>query len=234
VFAVVATAGTTNFGIVDDLRSVGEVAHKNKSWFHVDGAYGLAGMLAPSTRELFDGVELADSFIVDPHKWLFAPFDACALVYRNPLLAKAAHTQHAEYLDVLTETGDWNPSDYAYHLSRRPRGLPLWFSLATHGIGAYRDAVESNIQLARQIAGEIERRPGMSLVRQPELSNVVFTRDGWTANDYAVWSNNLLLRDIAFVVPSSHLGQPNTRFSIVNPQTTFEALVNILDTMENS
>jgi glutamate/tyrosine decarboxylase-like PLP-dependent enzyme len=94
--------------------------------------------------------------------------------------------------------------------------------------------VESNIQLARQIAGEIERRPGMSLVRQPELSNVVFTRDGWTANDYAIWSNNLLLRDIAFVVPSSHLGQPNTRFSIVNPQTTFEALVNILDTMENS
>ena len=233
VFAVVATGGTTNFGIVDHLRSIGEIAKEHGAWFHVDGAYGLAGMLAPSSRHLFDGVELADSFIVDPHKWLFAPFDACALVYRDPLLAKAAHTQHAEYLDVLTETGDWNPSDYAYHLSRRPRGLPLWFSLATHGIGAYRDAVESNIQLAHKIAAEIERRDGFALVRQPELSNVVFTRDGWTAGDYARWSHDLLHRDVAFVVPSSHLGQPNTRFSIVNPQTTYEALVQILDTMEN-
>ena len=233
VFAVVATGGTTNFGIVDHLRSIGEIAHEHGAWFHVDGAYGLAGMLAPSSRHLFDGVELADSFIVDPHKWLFAPFDACALVYRDPLLAKAAHTQHAEYLDVLTETGDWNPSDYAYHLSRRPRGLPLWFSLATHGIGAYRDAVESNIQLAHKIAAEIDRRPGFALVRQPELSNVVFTRDGWSAADYARWSTDLLHRDVAFVVPSSHLGQPNTRFSIVNPQTTYEALVQILDTMEN-
>ena len=233
VFAVVATGGTTNFGIVDDLRSIGDVAREHGVWFHVDGAYGLAGMLAPSSRHLFDGVELADSFIVDPHKWLFAPFDACALVYRDPLLGKAAHTQHAEYLDVLTETGDWNPSDYAYHLSRRPRGLPLWFSLATHGIGAYRDAVESNIRLAHQIADEIDRRPGLQLVRKPELSNVVFTRDGWTAGDYAAWSADLLRRDIAFVVPSSHQGQPNTRFSIVNPQTTFEALVQILDTMDN-
>jgi glutamate/tyrosine decarboxylase-like PLP-dependent enzyme len=217
----------------NDTRLVGDVAREHGVWFHVDGAYGLAGMLAPSSRHLFDGIELADSFIVDPHKWLFAPFDACALVYRDPLLAKAAHTQHAEYLDVLTETGDWNPSDYAYHLSRRPRGLPLWFSLATHGIGAYRDAVEANIALAHRIADEIERRPGFALVRKPELSNVVFTRDGWTASDYAAWSADLLRRDIAFVVPSSHLGQPNTRFSIVNPQTTFEALVQILDTMDN-
>ena len=233
VFAVVATGGTTNFGIVDHLKSIGQVAREHGVWFHVDGAYGLAGMLAPSSRHLFDGTELADSFIVDPHKWLFAPFDACALVYRDPLLAKAAHTQHAEYLDVLTETGDWNPSDYAYHLSRRPRGLPLWFSLATHGIGAYRDAVEANIALAHRIADEIDRRPGFALVRKPELSNVVFTRDGWTASDYAAWSADLLARDIAFVVPSSHLGQPNTRFSIVNPQTTYEALVQILDTMDN-
>jgi L-2,4-diaminobutyrate decarboxylase len=82
VFAIVATAGTTNFGIVDKLDEIGTVANDNKIWFHVDGAYGLAGILSPESRHLFAGVERADSFIVDPHKWLFAPFDACALIYR--------------------------------------------------------------------------------------------------------------------------------------------------------
>ncbi|MEN9957684.1 MAG: hypothetical protein RIR46_1292, partial [Actinomycetota bacterium] len=92
VFAIVSTAGTTNFGIVDRLREVGEIANAADIWYHIDGAYGLAGILSDQTKHLFDGTELADSFIVDPHKWLFAPFDACALVYRNPELAKAAHT----------------------------------------------------------------------------------------------------------------------------------------------
>ena len=233
VFAIVATGGTTNFGIVDRLDEVGTIARDNNIWFHVDGAYGLAGILAEVSKPLFAGLELADSFIVDPHKWLFAPFDACALIYRNPEDGRQAHTQHGEYLDTLTESGDWNPSDYAYNLTRRPRGLPLWFSLATHGIKAYREAVAHNVELAREIAEEIKRRPGFQLVREPELSVVVFTRDGWTIDDYNTWSDRLLQAGIAFVVPSSHHGQPNTRFAIVNPETSFELLNQILDSMES-
>jgi glutamate/tyrosine decarboxylase-like PLP-dependent enzyme len=232
VFAIVSTAGTTNFGIVDRLREVGEVANAAGIWYHVDGAYGLAGILSDTTRHLFDGTELADSFIVDPHKWLFAPFDACALVYRNPELAKAAHTQHGEYLDTLTDSGDWNPSDYAYNLTRRVRGLPLWFSLATHGVGAYREAVSDNISVAFEIAEVIRRNPKLKLVREPELSVVVFEREGWVLADYERWSDYLLNEGIGLVVPSSHLGKPNTRFAIVNPQTTTELLIQILDTME--
>ena len=232
VFAVVATSGTTNFGIVDDLDTVGEVAKRHGYWFHIDGAYGLAGILAPSTRDLFVGSERADSFIVDPHKWLFAPFDACALVYRNPELARAAHTQHGEYLDTLTQRDEWNPSDYAYNLTRRVRGLPLWFSLATHGTRAYSEAVEANIQLAHRIADEIRRRPNLSLVREPQLSVVVFERHGWEAADYERWSAELLDKQIAFVVPSSHAGRPNTRFAIVNPETSYELLIQILDSMD--
>lgn len=233
VFAIVATGGTTNFGIVDRLDEIGQIANVNDIWFHVDGAYGLAGILAPISRGLFDGLERADSFIVDPHKWLFAPFDACALVYRNPEDGRKAHTQHGEYLDTLTDSGDWNPSDYAYNLTRRPRGLPLWFSLATHGIGAYREAVEHNVLLAREIADEIRRRPGFELVREPELSVVVFIRDGWTNDDYKRWSDRLLQEGVAFVVPSSHRGKPNTRFAIVNPETSLELLNQILDSMES-
>jgi len=233
VFAIVATAGTTNFGIVDRIREVGEIANRENIWFHVDGAYGLAGILSPKTRHLFDGTELADSFIVDPHKWLFAPFDACALVYRDPALAKAAHTQHGEYLDTLTDSGDWNPSDYAFNLTRRVRGLPLWFSLATHGVAAYRQAVTENIDLAHRIADEIRSRPQLRLVREPELSVVVFEHEGWGIDEYNTWSDYLLQTGKGLVVPSSHRGKPNTRFAIVNPQTSFELLVELLDTMES-
>lgn len=231
VFAIVATAGTTNFGIVDRISEIAQVAKQHDIWLHIDGAYGLAGIISPESRSLYAGIEEADSFIVDPHKWLFAPFDACALVYKNPEIAREAHTQHGDYLDVLTETGDWNPSDYAYNLTRRPRGLPLWFSLATHGIAAYREGVKYNIDLARQIADEIKTRPDLKLVREPELSVVVFEKDGWTITEYNAWSEKLLARQQAFVVPSSHQGKPNARFAIVNTKTELSELVSILDSM---
>lgn len=233
VFAVVATAGSTNFGIVDDIASIAALKDEFDFWLHVDGAYGLAGMLSPLARPRFAGVERADSLIVDPHKWLFAPFDACALLYRDPEQGRRAHTQHAEYLDTLTEATEWSPSDYAAHLTRRARGLPFWFSLASHGAAAYRDAVTASLLLARRIADEIDRRDGFHLVRQPQLSVVVFEREGWSKEDYALWSARLLDEQRAFVTPSSHAGRTNTRFAILNPLTTFEDLVEILDSMED-
>ena len=127
VFAIVATSGTTNAGIIDDLSATADVCQRYGIWFHVDGAYGGAALAADSVRDRFAGIERADSFIVDPHKWLFAPFDCCALLYRDPRIAKAAHTQRAEYLDVLHDDADdgaWNASDYAHHLSRRAAGAP--------------------------------------------------------------------------------------------------------------
>ncbi len=232
VFAVVATGGSTNFGIVDDMAGVAALKDDFEFWLHIDGAYGLTAMLSPLARDSFAGVERADSVIVDPHKWLFAPYDVCALIYRDPEQGRLAHTQHAEYLDVLTDRALYDPSDYSIQLTRRPRGLPLWFSLATYGAATYRDAVTHSIALAREIAEEIERRPGFSLVRRPQLSVVVFERDGWEKADYERWSDALLEEQRAFVVPSSHAGRTNARFAIVNPLTTFEQLSAILDTME--
>lgn len=232
VFAIVATAGTTNFGIVDDLRGIGDFAKANSVWYHIDGAYGLAGILSKKYKPLFDGSELADSFIVDPHKWLFAPFDACALVYAKPALAQKTHTQHGEYLATLTESGLWNPSDYSFGLTRRTRGLPLWFSLATHGVAKYREAIEYNIDVAHEIAKIIRESEYLELVREPELSVVVFERKGWNLNDYNAWSQKLLESEIGFVVPSSHNGRPNTRFAIVNPLTSVDLLSQILESMK--
>ena len=86
VFAAVATAGTTNAGLLDDLAGAAEACREHGVWLHVDGAYGAAGLCAPSVRARYAGIEHADSLIVDPHKWLFAPFDSCALLYRDPAL----------------------------------------------------------------------------------------------------------------------------------------------------
>ena len=231
VFAAAATAGTTNLGIVDDLAGVAEVCARRGLWFHVDGAYGGAALAAPSVRDRFAGIERADSFIVDPHKWLFAPFDCCALLYRNPELARAAHTQHAGYLDPIRTHMEWDPSDYAIHLSRRARGLPFWFSLAAHGTNAYRNAVEQSLAVARACAEEIRRRDEVELVSEPELSVVAFRRIGWQAEDYHRWSRELLERGFAFVMPTSHAGEIVTRFAIVNPRTTMADVTAILDTM---
>ncbi|BFV59710.1 aminotransferase class V-fold PLP-dependent enzyme [Kitasatospora sp. CMC57] len=232
VIAAVGTAGTTNEGIVDDLAGIAEVTRERGMWFHVDGAYGGAGLFAPSVRERYNGIEHADSFVVDPHKWLFAPFDCAALIYRNPQLARAVHTQDASYLDVLhTEGDEWNPTDYAYHLTRRARGLPLWFSLAVHGTEAYTDAIEAGLTLARETAALIERTEHLELLMEPQLSSVCFRRTGWTREDYYRWSQQLLADQIGFVTPTGWDGETVARFAFLHPGTTMEMVQEILATM---
>ena len=174
VFAVVATAGSTNFGIVDDLAGIADAAGAAGVWLHVDGAYGLAARLSPVTRALFDGVERADSLVVDPHKWLFAPYDACALLYRDPERGRRAHTQHAEYLDTLTETGDWSPSDFAVHLTRRPRDC-------RSGSRLRRMALVSTAMQSRRRSSSPRTSP----------TNSRLTRcSSWCAGRSSVWSSS--------------------------------------------
>ncbi|GAA3312525.1 pyridoxal phosphate-dependent decarboxylase family protein [Nonomuraea dietziae] len=234
VIGVVATSGTTNAGIIDDLKGVAEVARERDLWFHVDGAYGGAGLFAPSVRHRYEGIEHADSFVVDPHKWLFAPFDCAALIYRDPRLARAVHTQDASYLDVLhTDGGEWNPTDYAYHLTRRARGLPLWFSLAVNGTDAYTEAVERGLTLARESAELIRQSDHLELIRDPELSAVLFRRRGWTSHDYYAWSERLLAGQVGFVTPTGWEGETVARFAFLHPGTTIEIVEEIVATMRD-
>jgi L-2,4-diaminobutyrate decarboxylase len=197
---------------------------------HVDGAYGLAALCAPSVRERFAGIEQADSFIVDPHKWLYAPFDSCALVYREPQYGRAAHRQHASYLESLyADDAAFNPSDYGVHLTRRPRGVPFWFSLAVHGTDAYTEAIERTLALTREAAEEIRARPDLDLILDPELTVLVFRRRGWTAADYDRWAAGLRESGTAFVLPTAVSGEPAARLAIVNPLTTIDDIRQVLD-----
>lgn len=230
VFAVVATAGTTNAGIIDDLAGIADVCAARGLWMHVDGAYGLAGMAAPSIRARYNGIEQADSFIVDPHKWLFAPYDCCALVYRHPAWGALAHSQHASYLDHLDRT-EWNPADYAIQLTRRARGLPFWFSLATYGTAKYSDAVEQGLSITQEIAARIDAAPHLELLIKPELSVVLFKRVDWPADQMLEWSEHHRVNGTMLCVPTSWLGQSVFRLCIINPDTDADRVMEMLDTM---
>jgi glutamate/tyrosine decarboxylase-like PLP-dependent enzyme len=230
VAAVVCTSGTTNAGIIDDLAGVGALARERDWWFHVDGAYGGSGIFARSLRPKYNGLEQADSFILDPHKWLFTPFDCCALLYRDPELARATHTQDASYLDVIhTSSGEWNPSDYAYHLTRRARGLPLWFSLAVYGLEAYRQAIEVAATLARQTAELIDAAPQLELIREPDLGVVLFRRLGWKSEDYDAWAQRLHDDQVAFIPPTKWEGETVGRFAFLHPDTSLDLVREVLD-----
>ncbi|WP_437829970.1 pyridoxal phosphate-dependent decarboxylase family protein [Sorangium sp. So ce1153] len=234
LFAVVASAGGTNLGLIDDLSGVAQVCRQRGAWLHVDGAYGLAALAAPSKRAAFAGIEMADSFTVNPHKWLFAPYDCCALVYREPAQARAAHNQSAAYLDPINEGTDWNPADYALQLSRRARGLPFWFSLAVHGTDAYAAAIETTLTLTQQAAEAIRARAFLELLIEPELSVLVFRRRGWSAADYNAWSAHLIASGAGFVVPTTFEGEPAVRIVIIDPRKTHADIERVLDSMKDA
>ena len=237
LFAVVATGGTTNAGIIDDLEGIAEVCDNERIWFHVDAAYGGGALVADSVRHLFNGIERADSITIDPHKWMFSPYDCGAVIYRRPEFAKKAHSQQGSYLDIFKDEGahGFNPTDYQIQLTRRVRGLPLWFSLATHGTDKYKEAVERGIELA-QIAGKmIEDNPNVELVREPSLSCVLYRRKGWNPEDYTNWTYDNHDKGFALVTPTKWKNgdtfETVSRFCFINPDTTEEDIKMILDTM---
>jgi glutamate/tyrosine decarboxylase-like PLP-dependent enzyme len=230
VGVVVASAGSTNAGVIDDLSGCADVAADLDAWLHVDGAYGLAALLLPEVAPRFVGLHRADSFIVDPHKWLFATAGSCALVYRDPAVARAVHAQHGPYLDVMQAPPDvdvYDPSELGVQLTRRASGLPLWFALAVHGIDAHREAIRHGIRLAHAFAAAIEASDVASVVVPPELGVVLFRRSGWGSGEWRAWAQRLLDDQVAFVAPTTFQGEPVGRVVFMHPSTPF-ALVDEL------
>ena len=237
LFAVVATGGTTNAGIIDDLNGIAKVCNKEHLWFHVDAAYGGGALVADSVRHLFNGIERADSITIDPHKWMFSPYDCGAVIYKQPELAKKAHAQEGSYLDIFKDEGahGFNPTDYQIQLTRRVRGLPLWFSLATHGTDRYKQAVERGIELANIAGKMIEDYKHVELVRDPSLSCVLYRRKGWQAEDYRNWTFDNHNKGFALVTPtkwkSGDTFETVSRFCFINPDTSEEDIKAILESM---
>ncbi|MGJ8732122.1 pyridoxal phosphate-dependent decarboxylase family protein [Cellulophaga fucicola] len=238
LFAVVATGGTTNAGIIDDLSGIAAVCKKEDLWYHIDAAYGGGALVADSVRHLFNGIEQADSITIDPHKWMFSPYDCGAVIYKNMELAKNAHSQQGSYLDIFKDEGahGFNPTDYQIQLTRRVRGLPLWFSLAMHGTDRYKEAVERGLELALIAGKMIEEHPDLELVREPSLSCVLYRRKGWKPEDYTHWTYENHKKGFALVTPTKwkqgDTYETVSRFCFINPDTTEKDIEMILQTME--
>lgn len=230
VFAIVANGGATNCGAVDDIAGLARVAENIGAWLHVDGAYGGAALADPQLRAEFAGIEHADSLIVDPHKWLFAPYDSCALIYRDARDGKAAHGQSAVYLDTVDHT-QWNPSDYALHLTRRARGLPLWFSLATHGTSAYARAIRQTRTVAEAVAAGIRTMPALEHILGPQLTVLLFRAKDMSEPQMEAWSEVHRRSGALLCLPTRWQGEMVFRLCFVNPLTDADEVLTVLETL---
>jgi glutamate/tyrosine decarboxylase-like PLP-dependent enzyme len=229
---VVAASGSTNAGVVDDLAGLADVTHAHGAWLHVDGAYGGAALLLDERRDLFAGLAAADSFIVDPHKWFFCTSGTCAVLYRDPSEAARTHTQHGPYIDVLhAGDGAWNPSDYAYQLTRRPSGLPFWFTLLVHGTDAMTEAVRASLITTQYALDGLRSIADIELVMEPSLTVLLFRKLGWDRDRWRQWAADLLDRQIAFVAPTTWKGETVGRLVFLHPLTTESIVDEVLATL---
>ena len=171
--AVVASVGATSAATVDPVRAIGEIAAREKLWYHVDAAYAGGAMLCPELRVHWDGVELADSVIVNPHKWLFTPIDCSVLYTRRPDMLRQTFSLVAEYLRT-TDTAEVNYMDYGLQLGRRFRALKLWMVLEHYGLERMRTVIREQIGYAQRLTAELLKRDDVELLAPQSFSIVVF------------------------------------------------------------
>jgi aromatic-L-amino-acid decarboxylase len=178
-FLLVASAGTTNAGTIDPLHELAALARREDLWYHIDGAYGGMFRLTARGRDRLVGLDQADSVTLDPHKTLFLPYGLGALVVRDPGRLAAAHESGGHYLQDLGTQDDL--PDYAHlgaELTRDPRGARLWLPLHLYGVGAFREALDEKLDLARTVYDELRAEPALEVPREPELSIVAFRSTG--------------------------------------------------------
>jgi glutamate/tyrosine decarboxylase-like PLP-dependent enzyme len=234
-FVVVGTAGTTSTGSVDPLSTLADLAEREGLWFHIDGAYGAPARLTPSGRDLLTGIERADSLVLDPHKWLFQPYEVGAVLIRHAGLLEQAFTLDGAYLRDTVEpsrqpagagaTRDRKGGAVEFRergpqLTRGSRALKLWLSLRVFGLDAFKAAIATGIELAEHAERVLTERGGWEVVAPATLAIVCFRRTG--ARDE---QTDAMVRDTiadGYAAPSTTIldGRAVARLCTINPRTT--------------
>ncbi|MGA9801565.1 MAG: pyridoxal-dependent decarboxylase [Terriglobales bacterium] len=173
-FCVVATAGTTNSGAVDDLIAISEVCRRHQLWLHVDGAYGGVAIFSNQHRNLVEGIERADSITVDPHKWMAMPFAAGVILTSHPEILERAFSVSAPYMPKAAGAHLPDNSRISTQWTRRMNSLKLWLTLRVHGRQAYEELIDRQLRLSKSFAGWVSASEDFELAMRPTLPIVTF------------------------------------------------------------
>ncbi len=228
-FCLIGSAGTTNTGTVDPLREMAKISKKENLWFHIDGAYGAAAILAPKGKKALRGIEKADSLTIDPHKWLFQPYEMGCLLVRNHKNLSHTFTEKPEYLrDIEGNTSEINFYDLGIQLTRRFRALKFYMSIKTFGLTAFRDAVAYNIDIAEKIEELLRGSRKWQVVHPATLAIINFRFNPIhsdydelmldTINQYI--SEKMMRSRKALLVTTILNKQVVLRMCLINPRTT--------------
>ncbi len=217
---IIATAGTTNSGAVDELEELADLGVAEGLWLHVDGAYGAPAALCRPGRAALAGLERADSLVLDPHKWLFAPYDVGCLFVRQPGTLDRAFSMRPEYLADVRSSTEVNFGDRSLELTRRSRALKLWLLFKIHGAELLGAAIERCLGLAEHAQALLEADPEWNVVSPAQLGIVTFTRSGWTPGDHAARAAAVAAAGHATVTSTVLQGRPALRLCTINPRTT--------------
>jgi aromatic-L-amino-acid/L-tryptophan decarboxylase len=227
-FLVIANAGTTNTGAVDPINQLADLCERENLWLHVDGAYGAAACLSERGRKLLVGIERADSLSLDPHKWLFQPFEiGCVLARDARLLKKTFHTM-AGYLEDTkrAEEEEINYYDYGVQLTRGFRALKLWLSIKTFGAAAIREAINRGFEMA-EFAESLLRQSDCWRIISPATFGIVtfiFVAEGCSESEISEIHRRMveaMAEDgFAFANSTTLRGQTVMRLCTINPRTT--------------
>ncbi len=233
--STVVSAGTTNTGAVDDLEGLADLAAAEAGGLHVDGAYGAPGALCPAGREVLAGLERADSLVLDPHNWLFLPYDVGCLFVSRPGVLAGAFSMRPEYVaDVRTGTTNVNFGDRSPELTRRSRALKLWLMLRVYGAGRIREAIERTIGLAEHAQRVLDSDPRWEVVTPAQLGIITFTRAGWTEQDHRERAAALAASGYAVVTSTVLQGRSVLRLCTINPRTTETDIERTLERLAGS
>lgn len=218
---IVATAGTTNTGAVDELEGLAQLGRAEGLWLHVDGAYGAPAALCAAGRTTLRGFEQADSLVLDPHKWLFAPIDIGCLFVRRAGALAAAFSMRPEYLaDVRMGSAEVNFGDRSPELTRRSRAMKLWLMFRLSGAERLRAAIARGVGLAEYAQCLLEQQAGWEVVTPAQLGIVTFTRHGWGDAAHAAAVAALSVSGYAALSSTRVRDRPALRLCTINPRTT--------------
>jgi aromatic-L-amino-acid/L-tryptophan decarboxylase len=224
-FLVAGTAGTTSTGSVDPLPELAKLARRHDMWFHIDGAYGAPAAMTSRGRRLLAGMDECDSLVVNPHKWLFQPYECSVVLMRDAELLKQSFSQETRpYLAATTRQAnrEINPYDYGVDLTRRFRALKLWMSLTVHGAQSFRSAIDHGLDMAEYAAEIVAEYPEFELITPPSLAVVTFGHRSKLSDLHDFASSQLADEGTAVVAPLTIDGRPAFRLCTINPRTTRE------------